>query len=259
MAKSTPYVQMTQNDTVTLDNSGGATHHLVISMYNDPTGPEYGYATYHDYLRLYVPPQAQLRRASGFDSGTPMCWAPSPSYPTEPASYASIPACSAKPYSNGVLACPAGTYGPGPTGASFGAYLDASLPQPLDYTGGPTNTASDIAGRAMWGGFVVIPQFCTATLTFDYYVPGVAAPANAVPPTASPYTILLQRQGSTDYTVNVTVHPSPSMAANGMQTAHYSTQVNANTALTLGNPNPRSAADLLGLGPYGTLFGLSTG
>ena len=28
VSKSTPYIQMTQNDTVSLDNAGGATHHL---------------------------------------------------------------------------------------------------------------------------------------------------------------------------------------------------------------------------------------
>ena len=25
----------------------------------------------------------------------------------------------------------------------------------------------------MWGGYVVIPQFCTATLSLNYYVPNV--------------------------------------------------------------------------------------
>src|SRR4029077_10042970 len=46
IAKSTPYVKVTQTDDVTLDNSGGATHRLTITLRNDPQGPIYGYPTY---------------------------------------------------------------------------------------------------------------------------------------------------------------------------------------------------------------------
>ncbi len=40
VAKSTPYVKVTQTDDVTLDNSGGATHRLTITLHNDPTGAD---------------------------------------------------------------------------------------------------------------------------------------------------------------------------------------------------------------------------
>jgi hypothetical protein len=43
----------------------------------------------------------------------------------------------------------------------------------LDKVGGPTQTTSDVPGMALWGGFVVIPPFCTANLTLTWYVPGV--------------------------------------------------------------------------------------
>ena len=62
VAKLTPYVQLTQTDDVTLDDNGGATHHLVITFYNNPTGPIYGYPTYRDYVRIYVPPAGATAR-----------------------------------------------------------------------------------------------------------------------------------------------------------------------------------------------------
>src|SRR5262249_37988938 len=52
VAKLSPYVQLTQHDDVTLDDNGGATHHLVMTFYNDPNGPIYGYPTYRDYVRI---------------------------------------------------------------------------------------------------------------------------------------------------------------------------------------------------------------
>ncbi len=174
VAKLSPYVQMTQSDSVTLDDSGGATHHLVLTWYNNPTGPIYGFSTYRDYVRIYVPPQAQLKRANGFDTGAPLCWAPGPGGGAKPARFAGVPDCGADPYPSRSLACPRGAYGPGPMAYTvFGG--DGKTPWVLDRTGGPTSTATDVPGRQMWGGYVVVPRYCTATMTLDYYVPNVAA------------------------------------------------------------------------------------
>src|SRR5262245_32081745 len=71
VAKSTPYVKVTQTDDVTLDDKGGATHRLTITLRNDPQGPIYGHPTYRDYVRIYVPPQARYISGSGFDQLKP--------------------------------------------------------------------------------------------------------------------------------------------------------------------------------------------
>jgi len=258
VAKLTPYVHMTQSDNVTLDDSGGATHHLVLTWYNNPTGPIYGFSTYRDYVRIYVPPQAQLKRANGFDTGAPLCWAPGPGGGARPARFAGVPDCGANPYPSRSLVCPRGAYGPGPMAYTvFGG--DPNVPWVLDRTGGPTSTATDVPGRQMWGGYVVVPRYCTATMTLDYYVPNVAAPSNAVPAAAAPYTMLVQRQGGTSYAVNITINPSPSMAASHLQATQYSTTIGDNIAFTLGNPNPEPAAQLLGMGALASLLGLDKG
>jgi hypothetical protein len=43
----------------------------------------------------------------------------------------------------------------------------------LDTLGQPPNRVSDLPGRAMWGGYVVIPAACTATIQLRWYVPDV--------------------------------------------------------------------------------------
>jgi hypothetical protein len=93
-------------------------------------------------------------------------------------------------------------------------------------------------------------------MTLDYYVPNVAAPSAAVPAAAAPYTMLVQRQGGTSYTVNVTIQPSPSMAANHLQKTQYSATIGDNTTFTLGNPNPELASQLFGMGALASLLGL---
>ncbi len=215
VAKSTPYVNVTQADNVTLDDQGGATHHLTITMQYRPTGPIYGLSTYRDYMRIYLPPQARLISGDGFDSGAPLTSA------------------GGNPYPGGELSCPAGGYNPQDIKSL--AFDGAS--GHLDAIGGPTETTSDVPGRAMAGGWVTIPQWCTARVTLSWYVPSVVH-SSAAPANAAPYTYLIQRQGGTFYTMNVTVHPSPAMAANGMQTTTYTAQIDDSMALTLGNPTP---------------------
>jgi Protein of unknown function (DUF4012) len=225
-AKSTPYVSVTQRDDITLDAQGGALHQLTITLVNDPKGPIYGYPTYRDYIRIYVPPQARYISGGGFDLLKPMCTVapPTPPEPTptptasptpSPSPTASptptpaatptaapssqsanpppvvgaarmakatpppqqspgLPQCSASPYASGERACPAQAYSP-PNGAAFTVLASGNATVPmLDTLGSPPNRASDLPGRAMWGGYVIIPASCTATIHLRWYVPGVA-------------------------------------------------------------------------------------
>jgi hypothetical protein len=157
-AKANPCVTVTETDNVTLDDKGGATHHLTVRMDHvigscDPWYQEF--PTYHAYMRIYAPATAQLQSADGFDQNQQMCAAN----------------CSPDPYPGGELVCQPGGYDPGvhtpsirPMGAEAGV---------LDRMGGPTQTTTDVPGTTLWGGFVTIPPFCTANLTLSWYVPGV--------------------------------------------------------------------------------------
>jgi len=174
VSKATPYIQIKQNDDVTLDDKGGATHRATITFFNNPTGPIYGYSTYRDYVRIYVPPQAQLKRAMGFDTGMPLCWAPPPYNPGagKPGQFATVPDCTSNPYPDGELSCPGGQYGAGPI--AYTTFSDGYTNWVSDVLGPPPQTATDLPGRTMWGGYVVVPQSCTAKLTLFWYVPHVA-------------------------------------------------------------------------------------
>jgi len=254
VAKLTPYVQMTQTDDVKLDDNGGATHHLVITFYNNPTGPIYGYPTYRDYVRIYVPSQAQLQYANGFDTGVPLCWAPGPGAQpnpdgtyTVPPRFADVPYCPAVPYTGRALVCPPGQYAPGTMASSvFGS--DGKTSWALNRVGAPTATATDVPGREMWGGYVVVPRYCRATVTLDYYVPNVVAPSTNVPNAAAPYSMLLQRQGGTFYDVTVNMHPSPKMAASGMHDMTYKATISDSTGFTFGKPGAMTLSQMLGFG-----------
>ncbi|HEX8996628.1 MAG TPA: DUF4012 domain-containing protein [Ktedonobacterales bacterium] len=175
VSKASNFVKVTQRDNVTLDASGGATHHLTLTFSANYTYNQiYGYMTYRDYLRIYVPPQAKLLGGDGLDSGQPLCWAPY-NDPTQkqPTLFAGVPTCPANPYPQGELVCPAGRYAPGPQ-APNNTGSDGYTPWALDQLGGPTNTTSDIPNRAMYAGYVVVPDYCKATVTLSWYTPHVA-------------------------------------------------------------------------------------
>ncbi|HEX8982600.1 MAG TPA: DUF4012 domain-containing protein [Ktedonobacterales bacterium] len=175
VSKATNFVKVTQRDDVTLDAKGGATHHLTLTFAANYTYDQvYGYMTYRDYLRIYTPPQSQLLTGSGFDSGQPLCWSPYENLsPIEPAIFNGAPGCPENPYPNGELVCPAGRYAPGPQAPNVTG-SDGYTPWALDTLGGPTNTTSDLPNRAMFAGFVTVPDYCTATVRLAWYTPGVA-------------------------------------------------------------------------------------
>lgn len=187
VSKASSFVNVTQRDAVTLDARGGATHSLTLTFHGAYTYNQvYGYLTYRDYLRVYVPPRAQLLGGDGFDSGTPMCWpasagkAPKAGPPLTPGGpptdYTTLSTCGANPYPGGEMVCPSGDYAPGKRAPDvFGS--TGRNQWPVDAPGGPTNTTSDLAGRAMFGGYIFVPDGCTATVTLSWYTPGVAPSA----------------------------------------------------------------------------------
>lgn len=182
-SKASQYVQTNLHDSVTLDRAGGATHLLQMRLVYNQAGPVYGYDTYYDYLRVYLPPDSRLISGDGFSSGTPVCGG----------SYGDCPVDG--PYPGGELVCPAGQYQPGAsppsvTGSDGGAW------QPLQTLSGPTNTTSDEPGRAMYAGWAIVPKDCTLTITLSWYVPPR--------PT---YTLLVQRQAGTFPELDLSILP----------------------------------------------------
>ncbi|HEY7835001.1 MAG TPA: DUF4012 domain-containing protein, partial [Ktedonobacterales bacterium] len=117
VSKATPYINVTMTDNVTLDAQGGATHHLLVTFVNQ-VGSHFvdGFTTYRDYVRIYVPQQAKLQTANGFDTGEPVCWIAPPWNAKEqkPARFAALSMCKTDVsfFPDGSLACPTGYWGP---------------------------------------------------------------------------------------------------------------------------------------------------
>ncbi|HKV85953.1 MAG TPA: DUF4012 domain-containing protein, partial [Ktedonobacterales bacterium] len=130
VAKSSEYVNVVEHDDITLDAQGGATHNLTVTMKYDPMGNVYGYSTYSDYVRLYVPAGATLLSADGFDSGQSLCWTAPHDHPTatKPDKFKTVPDCTDDPYPNGELTCPTGFYGPGNKAPSLTTGSDGTTP-----------------------------------------------------------------------------------------------------------------------------------
>ena len=237
VSKAAPYIATTLQDTVTLDSKGGATHQLHLKLVNQIGAHQvYGYTTYRDYIRVYVPPGAQLRDANGFDTGEPVCFTGG----TPPARFAGLSACPIGPgfFPDQSLVCPAGKWAPGPMLGKLGA--DGRTPMPVDNTGYPTSTKSDIAGLTMWGGYVTIPNGCTSNVTLTYYVPNVALPASAVPASAPGYSLLIERQAGTAIALNITIHPAKGVG--GMSSAAATLKGTLDSDKTVAIPRTDSRA-----------------
>lgn len=190
-SKASQYVKTTIHDTVTLDTNGGATHSLQMQLAYNQLGFVYGLDTYRDYVRVYVPSTAKFLGGDGFDTGTPLCGGP-------------LTACGQHGiYAHNEMICATGQYD---AGASAPMLNDNYAGQwhPLDTIGGPTNLTSDESGRAMFGGYVVIPKNCTMTVTLSWYVPPIGHNA---------YDLLVQRQAGTFPELDLTVLPTPGNCA----------------------------------------------
>src|SRR5207245_6056092 len=72
-SKASLYVKTIMHDTVSLDAAGGATHVLQLRLVYNQIGPVYGYDTYRDYVRIYVPPNSRFLLAHGFDASILLC------------------------------------------------------------------------------------------------------------------------------------------------------------------------------------------
>lgn len=248
VAKSSEYVNVVEHDDITLDAQGGATHNLTVTMKYNPTGDVYGYSTYSDYVRLYVPSGATLLSADGFDSGQPLCWTAPANHPTEtkPDQFKTVPDCTGDPYPNGELTCPTGDYGPGNKAPSLTTGSDGNTPWVLDNVGWPTSTTSDLPGQTMWGGYVFIPSFCTATLSLSWHVSNVAAPSKTVPSSAAPYTVMVQRQSGTFYEAQITIHPAGNVATQGKSSSSFDATIAQNLICQLGQKAPQTYRPILG-------------
>ncbi|WP_322481100.1 DUF4012 domain-containing protein [Thermogemmatispora sp.] len=208
--KASQYVRTLIHDVVTLDAKGGATHYLQLRLAYTDTGPVYGYDTYRDYVRIYVPPNSKLLSGDGFDSGTPLCGGP-------------LPACNATVvYPHDELMCPPGQYQPGAASPTLSDPNPGDW-HPLDRVGPPTNTVSDVPGRAMFGGWVVVPKNCTITLTLSWYVP---------PLNKGHYALLVQRQAGTYPELDVTILPPDPCSQLGIAGVHVDTLMSSDLLIT---------------------------
>lgn len=213
--KASQYVQTNLQDTVTLDAAGGATHVLHMQLAYTTTTPVYGYQTYFDYVRIYVPPNSKFLWGDGFQSGVPLCGG---------AFYPSCPKDGVYPQQE--LVCPDGQYN---IGAAPPSSLDpdGATWLPFDTSGPPTNMTSDEPGRAMFGGWVIVPRECTMNVTLSWYVPLAGN---------GPYSLLVQKQAGTLPQLDLTILTIPGKRRIfGMPGLHVVMPLIQDTMFTLGN------------------------
>ncbi|GAC1559903.1 MAG: hypothetical protein NVS2B2_20630 [Ktedonobacteraceae bacterium] len=203
ISKASQYVHTTEHDDIVLDAQGGATHNLTITLNYQQTGQVYGFDTYADYIRVYVPQNAQFLSGDGFDTGQALC---NPTPIGSPPTKGSIPppgtgwstqvtGCSQYDtyFPSNARYCPDGNYKLGDRG-----FQQA---WPIDSLGAPTTLNSDLPGHAMWGGLTATPKNCISTISLSWYVP------HAVKNVAgqSPYALLVQKQGGYIPSVELTI------------------------------------------------------
>jgi hypothetical protein len=209
-SKASMYVQTNITDNVTLDSSGGATHNLKVNLVYNMAGSVYSvFTTYYDYVRIYAPANASYISGDGFSQ-----------YDTALCTY-----CSASSFPKHELVCPTGGY----TGSYEPNWIqngnDSYTLKPLYALGGPTNIASDEAGRSMYGGLVIIPKNCSLTLTLSYYVPSVAGHS---------YDLLVQRQTGTFPNLDVNITYTETVCGQKKTlTQTYKSQLSSDANITL--------------------------
>ncbi len=246
ISKASQYVHTTEQDNVTLDAQGGATHNLTITLDYKQTGPVYGYDTYADYIRVYAPPNAQFISGDGFDTGKPLCGPGAPGGKgggkggtggppsdtggtpggTGPGGGSGGPAgCDQYKtmFPSDARYCPSGNYSLGQN-----AYVPGKgfTFWPIDNLGAPTELTSDMPGRAMWGGLTVTPKNCTSYITLSWYVPHVVKHTAG----QSPYALLVQKQGGYIPTVQITIDTS---AIKGLKPFNFNGKLVADRAFSL--------------------------
>ncbi len=101
----------------------------------------------------------------------------------------------------------------------------------------------------MWGGNVVVPMGCTATISLSWYVPNIAATSSgataAHPAGTVPYSYLVQREGGTFYGLEVILHPAPKVPSEGTKTVTYKVTSDTDYTFTFGEkPQPPPPVNL---------------
>ena len=188
-SKASQYVTTSIKDTIALDSKGGATHNLQVTLDYQQKGDVYGLDTYRDYVRIYTPTNSQLISGNGFDqSGKPYCGDQQSGYTL----------CQSDVYGDKSLVCST-PLEIGPSTSYLNDPAAGLADRPLDVTGAPTNLQSDEAGRAMFGGWIVIPKNCTMQVTLSWYVP---------PMNKHAYDLLLQAQASVYAPLELTIRPA---------------------------------------------------
>ncbi len=211
-SKASQYVRTTMHDVVTLNANGGATHVMQLRLAYTQIGPVYGLDTYRDYVRIYVPPAAHFLWGTGFDTGQPLCGGPL------------APCADNGIYSHNELVCPTGQYQAGASAPMLNDPYTGAW-HPLDTIGPPTNFTSDQMGRAMFGGYIIVPKNCTMTATISWYVPSMGV---------APYQLLVQRQAGTFPELDLTMLPTPSdCAQRAIQGKHFDGVLSQDTSFTL--------------------------
>ncbi len=222
ISKASQYVHTTEQDQVSLDASGGATHNLTITLNYQQTGPVYGYDTYADYIRVYAPAVAQFLGGSGFDSGHAICTpaAPAGTHTTTATTAAPPSSCSGDAGSfNGARDCPDGNY-------TLGMDGELARPWPVDSLGPPTSLSSDLPGRAMFGGMTETPKNCISTITLSWYVPHAVHKVNGQPV----YPILVQKQSGLTPTLELSIDSS---AFKGLPSYNFTGDISVDKAFTV--------------------------
>jgi len=241
ISKAAQYVKSTFNDQVTLQSNGDAVHNLTITLNYQQTGPVYGFNSYADYLRLYVPSNAQFQGAYGFNTGTTLC---TPGQSTSKtgtgkgtvagsytdAGLAVAGGCSQYYYSypdSNDRYCGGGNYQLGIDGMQDKAW-------PYKLLGGPGETSSDLPGYQMVGGLTLTPKNCVSTLTFSWVVP------HAVQNVAgqTPYQMVVGHQAGWPDITQVSIDAS---ALKGVKSLTYDKTIDVDTLISLANrPLPPS-------------------
>jgi hypothetical protein len=236
ISKASQYVHTTEQDQITLDAHGGATHTLTITLNYQQTGPVYGFDTYADYVRIYAPAGSQFLWGDGFDSGKPLC------KPTASGKGSGTGNGSGTDTGSGTGSGTGTTTGCSQYNTSFpdsarycpnGDYRlgdrFTNLAWPIDSLGPPTQMTSDLPGRAMWGGLTETPKNCITTITVSYYVPHAVRHVAGQPV----YSLLVQKQGGYIPTVDITIDTS---AIKGLKPYHYNGKLSADKLITLTVP-----------------------
>lgn len=225
ISKASQYVHTTEQDAITLDSHGGATHVLTITLNYQQTGPVYGYDTYADYIRVYAPPNAQFISGDGFDTGHRLC-TPTTTKPPKGkgtgtgTGTGTTSGCGQynSSFPSDARYCPSGNYSLGERGFNYA--------WPVDSLGAPTAMTSDLPGHAMWGGLTETPKNCISTITVSWYVPHAVKHV----PGQSPYVLYVQKQGGYIPTVQLTIDTS---AIKGLKPYNFSGKLSADKLFAL--------------------------